>query len=116
VTKHVAVGASVVADESAAAPMEAISEQTEAATATPVEAAVAIPRPDAVPARAASGLDEALVGEAVDLVTSARRANTVFLQRKLRVDYDVAAALLAELAARGVVALDADATHGRVLR
>ncbi len=116
VTAHVAVGASVVADESAAAPMKAISEQTEAATATPVEAAVAIPRPDAVPARAASGLDEALVGEAVDLVTSARRANTVFLQRKLRVDYDVAAALLAELAARGVVALDADATHGRVLR
>lgn len=79
------------------------------------EAEVAIPRPEPAPARAA-GLDEGLVAEAIELVTTSRRANTVFLQRKLRVDYELAAALLAELAARGVVALDAEATHGRVLR
>lgn len=108
-----------VAESSEAEPVEAAVEPV-AAEAAPApaaadEAEVAIPRPEPTPARAA-GLDEGLVAEAIELVTSSRRANTVFLQRKLRVDYEQAAALLAELAARGVVALDAEATHGRVLR
>ena len=46
---------------------------------------------------------------------TSRRANAVFLQRKLRVDYDLATAVLHQLAARGIVALDAEATHGRIL-
>lgn len=78
-------------------------------------APVAIPRPEPAPASSGAGPDESLMREAIELVTSSRRANAVFLQRKLRVDYDLAAAVLVELAARGVVALDAEATHGRVL-
>lgn len=63
----------------------------------------------------AQGLEEGLVQEAVDLVVGARRASAGFLQRKLRIDYQLALDLLAELAARGVVALEGDATQGRVL-
>jgi hypothetical protein len=91
----------------------AVEEQV-AAPAAVAEPAIAIPRPEAT-APTSAGVDDGLVREAIELVTATRRANTVFLQRKLRVDYDVAAAVLAELAARGVVALDAEATHGRVL-
>ena len=61
------------------------------------------------------GLEEGLVQEAVDLVVAARRASAGFLQRKLRIDYPLALELLAELAARGVVALEGDATQGRVV-
>lgn len=61
------------------------------------------------------GLDQGLVQEAIDLVVGARRASAGFLQRKLRIDYPLAVELLAELAARGVVALEGDASHGRVL-
>lgn len=60
-------------------------------------------------------LDEALVQEAIDVVTSSRRASATFLQRKLRIDYEQATEVLAELAARGVVALEGDASQGRVL-
>lgn len=63
----------------------------------------------------AQGLEEGLVQEAVDLVVAARRASAGFLQRKLRIDYPLALELLAELAARGVVALEGDATQGRVV-
>jgi hypothetical protein len=60
-------------------------------------------------------LDETLVQEAIELVTSSRRASVAFLQRKLRIDYPLATDVLGALAARGVVALDGDATQGRVL-
>jgi hypothetical protein len=63
----------------------------------------------------AAHLDAGLVREAIELVTSSRRASVAFLQRKLRIDYPLASDVLAELAARGVVALDGDATQGRVL-
>lgn len=63
----------------------------------------------------AQGLEEGLVQEAVDLVVASRRASAGFLQRKLRIDYPLALELLAELAARGVVALEGDATQGRVV-
>lgn len=62
------------------------------------------------------GLEQGLVQEAIDLVVGARRASATFLQRKLRIDYALAVELLAELAARGVVALEGDASHGRVLQ
>lgn len=60
-------------------------------------------------------LDENLVQEAIELVTGSRRASVTFLQRKLRIDYALAADVLAELAARGIIAVEGDATQGRVL-
>jgi hypothetical protein len=110
-----------------------VAEDARAAAAredvSPDEPLVAIPRPDpaAVPPAAAAetparqqklfgdGLDEELVQEAVEVVVGARRASVSLLQRKLRIDYALASELLAELAARGVVALEGDATQGRVL-
>lgn len=95
-----------------------------------VEPIVAIPRPEppAAPDFAApaepparqqqlfgSQLDEALVQEAIEIVTGSRRASVTFLQRRLRIDYALASEILAELAARGVVELEGDATQGRVL-
>jgi hypothetical protein len=87
------------------------------------EPLVSIPRPPAAPEPEprqqqlfGGGLDEALVQDAVDVVTGAGRASVALLQRKLRVDYALAHEVLAELAARGVVALEGDATTGRVLR
>ncbi len=102
----------------------------------PVERMVTIPRPDPAPAPApaqepvtdgwpesprkqqqlfGAQLEEGLVQEAIDVVTGSRRASVVLLQRKLRIDYARASELLIELAARGVIALEGDATHGRVL-
>lgn len=63
----------------------------------------------------AAGIDERLVQEAIELVTSTRRASATLLQRKLRIDYAQAVDLLGELAARGLVALEGDASQGRVL-
>lgn len=60
-------------------------------------------------------IDEALVQEAVDVVTLWRRASAAFLQRKLRIDYETAMKVLAELAARGVVRIDGDGAQGRVV-
>lgn len=59
--------------------------------------------------------DEDLVEEARVLVVESRRASAALLQRKLRIGYDEARALLAELAARGVVELEADQAQGRVI-
>lgn len=87
------------------------------------EPVVSIPRPDPAPSPEPArqqnlfgpAMDEALVAEAVEVVTVWRRASATFLQRKLRIDYPLACRLLAELAARGIVELEADAAHGRVL-
>lgn len=99
------------------------------------EPTVAIPRPETPPvpptfvpeASAAAepparqqrlfgaSLDEGMVQDAIEVVTGSRRASVAFLQRKLRIDYELATEVLAELAARGVVALEGDATQGRVL-
>lgn len=87
----------------------------------PETLAVPVARDGAEPAAArqqslfGNGLEQGLVQEAIDLVVGARRASAGFLQRKLRIDYPLAVELLAELAARGVVALEGDASHGRVL-
>ena len=62
-----------------------------------------------------SWLDEGLIQDAIEVVTSSRRANAALLQRKLRIDYALAVDVLATLAARGVVELEGDATQGRVL-
>lgn len=63
-----------------------------------------------------AGPDEALVAEAIETVTSWGRASATFLQRKLRIDYELACQLMVELGARGVVELEADASRGRVLQ
>jgi len=63
----------------------------------------------------AAGIDERLIQDAIELVTSTRRASATLLQRKLRIDYARAVDLLGELAARGLVALEGDASQGRVL-
>ncbi len=62
-----------------------------------------------------AAVDEALLAEATEVVTLWRRASVAFLQRKLRIDYATATEVLAALAARGVVAIEGDATQGRVL-
>jgi hypothetical protein len=62
-----------------------------------------------------AAIDEALLQEATEVVTLWRRASVAFLQRKLRIDYATATEVLAALAARGVVAIEGDATQGRVL-
>jgi hypothetical protein len=117
------------ADPAAVEPMDAQE---------PMEPVVAIPRPDPVvppvseseqvaesdggrePVRQqrlfGASIDEALVAEAAEIVTAWRRASATFLQRKLRVDYEMACQLLVELAARGVVELEGDASRARVLR
>jgi hypothetical protein len=119
-TSEIASGAepALAADPSlAAAPTPTPTPEPEvepAAAASAGDPIVTIPRPD-LPASRPGAPDEALMREAIELVLATRRANAVFLQRKLRVDYDLAAAVLVELAARGIVALDAEATHGRIL-
>jgi DNA segregation ATPase FtsK/SpoIIIE-like protein len=60
-------------------------------------------------------IDDALVQEAIEVVKLWRRASAAFLQRKLRIDYETATAVLGELAVRGVVRLDGDGAHGRLV-
>lgn len=86
------------------------------------EPLVSIPRPATAPQAPArqqrlfqQDLDPAVVEEAVQIVLETRRASAAMLQRKLRVDFDMARRLLAELANRGLVELDADAAQGRLL-
>lgn len=105
--------------------VDAAASEPPAPDAEP-EPIVAIPRPEPVAEAAprdaarqqslfAPAVDEALVTEAIEVVTTWRRASATFLQRKLRIDYDLACRVLAELATRRVVELEADSTHGRVL-
>jgi DNA segregation ATPase FtsK/SpoIIIE-like protein len=78
---------------------------------------VAIPRPaDGVRQQRlfVTTVDEALVREAVELVTSTRRASVALLQRKLQIDFEQAMEVLGVLARRGVIDLGAGETQGRV--
>ena len=94
------------------------------------ETLVSIPRPEAAPAvafptppairveRAAlssrqqklfgTHLDEGLLAEATEFVASGRRTTATLLQRKLRIDYELAVEVLAELTTRGLVSGDED--------
>jgi DNA segregation ATPase FtsK/SpoIIIE-like protein len=86
----------------------------DAADAEPV---VAIPRPaEGVRQQRlfVTTVDEGLVREAVELVTSTRRASVALLQRKLQIDFEQAMEVLAVLARRGVIDLAAGETQGRV--
>lgn len=100
-------------------PPQAAAALPSVAPVAPAEPIVAIPRPE-VPSVRQQGLfdanaDEALVAEAIELVTGTRRVTATLLQRRLRIDYPQALDLLAQLAARGVVELEADASQGRVV-
>ncbi|MEC7725022.1 MAG: DNA translocase FtsK, partial [Planctomycetota bacterium] len=86
------------------------------------EAAIAIPRPDepgepSVPTPPAApserkqqlffgGVDEGLVEEARELLGRGRRLSASMLQRKLRIDYELAQELLRELGQRGLLGAD----------
>lgn len=61
-------------------------------------------------------VDDGLIADAIEVVTSTRRASAAQLQRKLRIDYDLAVDVLQALAARGVIELGAGETQGRVLQ
>jgi hypothetical protein len=61
------------------------------------------------------GRDDDLIDEATSLVRETRRVSATLLQRKLRIDYVEACKVLAELAARGVVELEGDQAHGRIV-
>lgn len=120
------------AEPTAAEPMAGAAPAGAAPPLPPPEAVeteptVSIPRPEpetlpAAPSRDAARQqhlfaatpDAALVDEAIEVVTTWRRASATFLQRRLRIDYAMACQLLAELAARGIVELEADASQGRV--
>ena len=94
------------------------------------EEVVSVPRPDEVPAVAlptppavrdsaesfstrqqklfGSQVDDDLMVEAVELVNSGRRTTATLLQRKLRIDYELAVEVLSELTTRGLVSDDHD--------
>jgi hypothetical protein len=112
-----AFAAPIVGDPAAQVP------PADAALVAAVEAGpvVPIPRPELPPRDAGvqqqlfqPAIDEALLAEAVELVTAWRRASATLLQRRLRIDYALACQVLAILATRGVIELEADAAHGRV--
>jgi DNA segregation ATPase FtsK/SpoIIIE-like protein len=60
-------------------------------------------------------VDEALLGEAVELLGGTRRVTAALLQRRLRIDYQQAMDVMVQLASRGLVELEADASQGRVV-
>jgi len=62
-----------------------------------------------------TGVDEGLVQEAIELASGQSRVTATLLQRRLRIDYQQAMDVLAQLGARGVVELEADASQGRVV-
>lgn len=134
--------AAVPGEGAQAAASEPPLDAAEAEASASEEPIVPIPRPEVVPERSRQervvttprepelprdregvrqqvlfgpNLDDVLVAEAVEAVTTWRRASATFLQRKLRIDYDLACRVMAELGRRGIVELEADATHGRVL-
>ncbi len=61
------------------------------------------------------GLDERLLDEARQVVLETRRASAAFLRRRLRIGYDEACDVLAELSSRGVIELGDDNSQGRVI-
>lgn len=76
---------------------------------------VSPPTPPSTPARGdrgrqqslfGVGVDDGLVEEARALLASGRRPSASLLQRKLRIDYDLAQELLSELVSRGLLSAD----------
>jgi hypothetical protein len=117
--------------EAAAAALEDASEATEIAASSEADgsivsiprsgqvAPVSLPTPPAVVGERetaaskqqklfASRVAEDLLLEAMDLVSRSRRTTATLLQRKLRIDYELAVEVLEELMNRGLLAGDED--------
>jgi DNA segregation ATPase FtsK/SpoIIIE-like protein len=101
--------------------MEAADGGSEEADATTHgvdgEAVVQIPRPpEGIRQQRLfqSRIDEDLIQEAIELVTSTRRVSATFLQRQLRIDFEQAMEVLGSLAHRGVIERNEGETSGRV--
>jgi hypothetical protein len=94
---------------------DARDEHTETpATEEPV---MSIPRPAEPPRQMSlfgASMDESLLREALEICESSRRASATLLQRKLRIDYEQACVVLAQLAQRGMVELEEDGTQARM--
>jgi len=106
-----------VSAEPESEPVEPESPAVEPVAAADDEPLVAIPRPpDGVRQQRlfVTTVDESLVREAIEIVTSTRRASIAQLQRKLRIDFEQAQEILAVLARRGVIDLVDGETQGRV--
>jgi hypothetical protein len=100
------------AHEAAAEPREDHTDPT--ATEEPV---MSIPRPAEPPRQMSlfgASMDESLLREALAICESSRRASATLLQRKLRIDYEQACVVLAQLAQRGMVELEEDGTQARI--
>lgn len=106
--------ATVGETEAVVEPGAGLAEET-AASGEPV---VAIPRPSEGIRQQrlfVSATDSQLLEDAIELVTSSRRASASHLQRKLRIEYDQAMELLALLGRRGVIEIGDGETQGRVI-
>jgi hypothetical protein len=81
------------------------------------EPVMSIPRPVEPPRQMSlfgASMDESLLSEALEICETSRRASATLLQRKLRIDYEQACVVLAQLAQRGVVELEDDGTQARI--
>jgi DNA segregation ATPase FtsK/SpoIIIE-like protein len=91
------------------------SEQAESSAIE--EPLMSIPRPAEPPRQMSlfgASMDETLLREALKICESSRRASATLLQRKLRIDYEQACVVLAQLAQRGMVELEEDGTQARI--
>jgi hypothetical protein len=105
------------ADVIPAADVETVEEALAEASALAQEPVIPIPRPPegVRQQRLFVGVvDDSLVRDAIEIVTSSRRASATHLQRKLRVDYGQAIELLQVLAHRGLIDLVEGESQGRV--
>ena len=101
----------------AEAPADSAQHVSESTATSADEPVVAIPRVEESPRQKSlfgNAADEALLREAQEICESAHRPSAVLLQRKLRIDFELARAVLAQLAERGIVELQEDGTQARV--
>ncbi|MEY4831005.1 MAG: Ftsk gamma domain [Planctomycetota bacterium] len=102
-------------DSSPDAVVDGGSEQAESSAIE--EPLMSIPRPAEPPRQMSlfgASMDETLLREALQICESSRRASATLLQRKLRIDYEQACVVLAQLAQRGMVELEEDGTQARI--
>jgi DNA segregation ATPase FtsK/SpoIIIE-like protein len=98
---------------------DAAADARDEHTDTPAteEPVMSIPRPTEPPRQMSlfgASMDESLLREALEICESSRRASATLLQRKLRIDYEQACVVLAQLAQRGMVELEEDGTQARM--
>ncbi len=102
-------------EETHEAAADARDDHTDAIAAE--EPVMSIPRPAEPPRQMSlfgASMDESLLREALEICETSRRASATLLQRKLRIDYEQACVVLAQLAQRGMVELEEDGTQARI--